>query len=139
MANILVVDDESPLLNLVAMVLRRDSHVVTAVSDPIAALKSMYDGDTNFDLILTDVSMSPVDGFEFAKRLGHLGVDCPMIFMSGNSITSSAIADSVGIGLVLEKPFTTTALRGAVGRSLASNSRAKAARGSFNSVSRAFF
>jgi CheY-like chemotaxis protein len=134
MANILVVDDESLLLNLVAMVLRCDSHIVTAVSDPIAALKSMQDGGTNFDLILTDVTMRPIDGFEFAKRLGHLGVDCPMIFMSGYIAGSYDIADSVGTRAVLEKPFTAAALRRAVGRSLANSTTANAARFSFSSI-----
>jgi DNA-binding NtrC family response regulator len=133
MANILVIDDESHLLDLVAMVLRRDSHVVTAVSDPIAALKSLHDGAANFDLILTDVSMSPVNGFEFARRLVHLGIDCPMIFMSGYGSAAGAF-DSVDTDRVLEKPFTSAALRGVVGRSLARNSRAKAARISSNSI-----
>jgi CheY-like chemotaxis protein len=40
-------------------------------------------GAEEIALVLTDVEMGPISGFEFVKRLGHKGIDIPTLFMSG--------------------------------------------------------
>jgi DNA-binding NtrC family response regulator len=106
MANILVIDDESILLDLVSTVLRLDGHQVTAMSEPLAALNFVQNGNAVLDLILTDISLKPINGFELAKRFGKLGFECPVIFMSGYSSISGIIVDAMGERSLLDKPFT---------------------------------
>jgi DNA-binding NtrC family response regulator len=122
-AHILVVDDENIVLNLIATVLRTDGHTVTALSDP--SLASDCFNIAAIDLILTDVTMKPISGFELVKRLTILGFDGRVLFMSGFSNLSAAISQSLGERALLEKPFTAMELRKAV-KCILSGTKAKA-------------
>src|ERR1035441_9616229 len=106
MANILVIDDESVLLGLISNTLRLDGHNVTAFCDPIAALNSQEAGQLSIDLLVTDISMKPISGFELVKRLIAAGFDIPVLFTSGYPALSDAVANSLGKRSILEKPFT---------------------------------
>jgi two-component system cell cycle sensor histidine kinase/response regulator CckA len=119
MANILVIDDESLVLDLISATLRRDGHNVTAMADPLAAIDAFINGRLAIDLLLTDVSMSPISGFEIFKRMLSAGFDGPVLFMSGYSALSGAIVGSLGERAIIEKPFTAAELRAAVGRAVA--------------------
>jgi DNA-binding NtrC family response regulator len=122
-AHILVVDDEHILLDLISSVLRTDGHTVTSLSDP--SLASDYVKNAAIDLILTDVTMRPISGFEMVKRLTILGFEGRVLFMSGFSNLSAAISRSVGVRAIIEKPFTAIELRRSVKRVL-SGTKAKA-------------
>jgi DNA-binding NtrC family response regulator len=124
MANILAIDDEAVLLCLIATTLRRDGHDVTATDDPLAAIDSFIAGSLAVDLLLINVSMTPISGFETVKRLIKAGFDGPVLFTTGCSTLSGAVVNSLGERAVIEKPFTAPQLRAAIGRALARN-RAK--------------
>ena len=119
MAHILVIDDESILLDLISRTLRQDGHTVTALGDPIAAMESAADGKPPIDLLLTDVNMRPISGPELVKRLTRAGFHAPVLFMSGYPSFSITIAGTGGVYSVIDKPFTIAELRVVVARLLA--------------------
>jgi CheY-like chemotaxis protein len=121
MANILAIDDEPVLLALISATLRQDGHDVVAMTDPLAAVDCFIAGRVKVDLLLTDVTMIPISGFEMLKRLTNLGFDGPALFMSGYSALSGFIVGSLGARAVIEKPFTAARLRAAVTKALAKN------------------
>lgn len=119
MATILVIDDEPIVLDLISTVLRLDGHDVQAISDPLAAL--LLIGRTQcFDLLLADVKMHPIGGFELARRAAESGFDIPILFITGYSGLSAVIRGASAKYDVLEKPFTASSLRRAVNTVLAS-------------------
>jgi two-component system OmpR family response regulator len=122
-ANILLIDDEPLLLDLTSTALRRDGHRVMPMSDALSALDSYRLGHDAVDLVVTDVSMSPVGGFELVKRLEALGFRGEVLFMSGYAAVSEGIADSLGEGSIIEKPFTAAQFRSAVNEALAGSKR----------------
>ena len=128
MAHILVVDDEPLLLDLISATLRLDGHEVTAVGDPPAALSMQEAGQLPVDLLLTDVEMRPISGFELVRRLTKLGFDSPVLFTTGYPALSDVVAGSLGARFILEKPFTAAQLRGVV-RNALSPSKSKIAVG----------
>lgn len=67
MARILVVDDNGANLDLMLYLLRAFGHEAEGTGDPVAALVKARGG--NFDLIVTDILMPAVDGYEFVRRL----------------------------------------------------------------------
>jgi len=67
MANILVIDDEKDIADLVKLVLEIDNHQVTVVTDPEQALSTAL--ELKPDLILLDLVMPNVDGYEIFKEL----------------------------------------------------------------------
>ncbi len=119
MANILVIDDEVMLLDLISNTLRLDGHHVTAMSDPLAVLEFQRAGQSPVDLLLSDISMKPISGFELVKRLTKAGFNSPVLFTSGYPALSEAVANGLGERSVIEKPFTAAQLRAAVRRALA--------------------
>lgn len=118
MAHILVIDDESVLLDLITRTLRHDGHTVTALDNPIAAMESASGGKSPIDLLLTDVNMRPISGPELVKRLTHAGFQAPVLYMSGYPSFSNTIAGTGGAYSVIDKPFTIAELRIVVARLL---------------------
>lgn len=66
-AKILIVDDDLDTLKLVGMMLERKGYEILAASDGKKALRLLR--DTLPDLILLDIMMPEMDGYEVARRL----------------------------------------------------------------------
>jgi len=119
MPNIAIVDDEPILLDLLSTLLLRDGHEVLALGSPVAALDSILSGQTQFDLLLTDVEMNSITGFDLVKQLMEAGFKSPVIFMSGYPRVPAELGSDLRKMAVLEKPFTAGELRAAVALALA--------------------
>lgn len=84
-ATILVVDDESAMLNAVADILRgHEFHVLTA-EDGLQALQLL--GEHTPDLIITDIMMPRMNGYQLYERVSANPdwVWIPFLFLSGKS------------------------------------------------------
>src|SRR3954452_13458039 len=64
---ILLVDDEHAVQKLLAFPLRKDGYEVVAATTGDEALERFREGD--FDLVVLDVMLPQVDGFEFCRQL----------------------------------------------------------------------
>ena len=80
MSKILVVDDELDMLKLIENVLKRDRHEVKVISDVEKAMNMDFN---YFNLIILDVMMPKMDGFEVCKTIRNK-VDCPILFFTIN-------------------------------------------------------
>ncbi len=69
MAKLLLVDDDPVLLNLLGRLLRRAGHEVTEASGGEEGLALARAAREPFDVIVTDVMMPGLDGFELTRRL----------------------------------------------------------------------
>ncbi|HVN68265.1 MAG TPA: response regulator [Candidatus Binatia bacterium] len=67
MARILVVDDNAVNNDLMLYLLRAFGHEVEGAADGLAGLAAARRG--GFDLVLTDVLMPGIDGYELARRM----------------------------------------------------------------------
>lgn len=89
-ARILVVDDERPLRELVTTALEFVDYEVLTATDGLGALAAARDFGP--DLIVLDVGIPHVDGFDVCRRLRADGIDTPVIFLTARD----AIDDTVG-------------------------------------------
>ena len=81
MFKILVVEDDRELNKTVCSYLSQNGYDAVGCLSANEAYDTMY-GGTLFDLIVSDVMMPGVDGFEFAKTVRELNREIPILFMT---------------------------------------------------------
>lgn len=102
---VLLVDDSRFFLNTVAPILRTSRFEVVTTGDGSEALARL-ESDDRFDLIITDIDMPEVDGFEFRRRLRENPAwrDIPVVALTGrNAADDRQIAIELGFSDYLEK------------------------------------
>ncbi|HLF72794.1 MAG TPA: response regulator [Anaerolineales bacterium] len=121
--SILVVDDEPGIALLCKRILSRAGYEVTAQTDPRIAIEHLQ--KDRFDLLLVDIRMPEVDGFDVIARAHLVQPDIAVLVMTGFGTVETAIrALRQGVdGLVL-KPFEKSdELLQAVRQALSDNQR----------------
>lgn len=106
MKKILFVDDKPSISRLVVQFLK-NSFDVTTREDGLHALSWLQDGNIP-DLILTDLQMPNMDGFEFIKRIKESGYfsDIPVVVLSSRDSSSDRVKClKMGAEDYLTKPF----------------------------------
>jgi len=111
--NILIVDDDIDILELLQRHLRSwNFHTYRAVSvkEAVTILR-----DTRIDLLITDLKMPEIDGFELIKFVSEHYPNLPKLVVTGYpSIQDSLNAIKSGVVAYLTKPFTKDELKTAV-------------------------
>jgi two-component system cell cycle sensor histidine kinase/response regulator CckA len=108
---VLLVEDEEPVRELVRRVLEDAGYLVLAASRPSEA-ERLVDENDEIDLMLSDVVMPEMSGYDLALRVRERRPDIRLLFMSGYSHRVSG-ADAVD-GELLKKPFAPEQLARAV-------------------------
>ena len=104
MVKILVVEDERDLNRYVATCLRNNNYDVSVAYDGEEALLKIE--ENKFDLILTDIMMPKMDGFDLAESIRITDKLTPIIFMTAKDDKSSKMLGySIGIDDYVTKPF----------------------------------
>ncbi|HIL08333.1 MAG TPA: adenylate/guanylate cyclase domain-containing response regulator [Candidatus Latescibacteria bacterium] len=108
---ILIVDDEQGIVDLLGQVLELGGYAVRPVSSGQAALQTAQAALP--DLILLDLAMPVMDGFETCRRLkaNPATKDVPVIFITGQSEIEKVVQGfELGAVDYITKPFNTTEL-----------------------------
>lgn len=117
---ILVVDDDGDVRELVCRMLEQDGYEVVPAEGGSQALERF--SLLSPDLVITDVVMPDVDGFEVLLKLRHLDPKAMTMVMSGGGRVAPDIyletARRLGARAVLRKPFTRAEMLEAVHRLL---------------------
>ncbi|MGI8573763.1 MAG: response regulator transcription factor [Egibacteraceae bacterium] len=104
-ARILVVDDEENITFLLRSALRHFGFEVDVVHDGRTALSTVRSWAP--DLILLDVMLPDVDGFEVCRRLRDEGVEAPVLFLTARDGTDGAVRGlTLGGDDYVTKPFS---------------------------------
>jgi two-component system, cell cycle sensor histidine kinase and response regulator CckA len=109
---ILVVDDEFSLRNIAQVALERHGYRVLTATDGEDALGVLASSEP-IDLVLTDVIMPRMGGHDLSRRVRDRWPSVRVLLMSGYDHRASPEA-----GVVIQKPFSTQSLLGAVRRAL---------------------
>ena len=104
MFKILVVEDDRDLNRSVCSFLNNCGYEATGCLDAEQAYDEMY--KTTFDLIVSDIMMPRIDGFEFAKTVRSLNSEIPILFMTArDDFASKQRGFRVGIDDYMVKPI----------------------------------
>lgn len=103
LAKILVADDDSMVRATVSRILEMFGHSVVLVDDGKYVAEVV---DDSFDVILLDINMPGMDGFETIRFLNTLDYDIPVIFLTGAGSMDNAVkAINLGAYDFLTKPI----------------------------------
>jgi len=101
---ILIVEDELPVAQQIAVALTEDGHDPKAVHSGEAALEEL--GKTPFDLIVLDVRLPGIDGFELLRRLREQHLASRVLLLTGRSAVDDRVTGlQLGADDYLPKPF----------------------------------
>lgn len=104
MARILVVEDEVELNKIICRSLRDRGYDVSSAVNGLEALTLTE--STKFDMILTDIMMPKMDGFELADSIRLTDKEIPIVFMTAkDDKASKMLGYSIGVDDYIVKPF----------------------------------
>ena len=104
MFRILVVEDDRELNRTVCSFLNQSGYEATGCLSANEAYDAMY--ETMFDLIVSDIMMPEIDGFEFAKTVRSLNNEIPILIMTArDDFASKQRGYRVGIDDYMVKPI----------------------------------
>ena len=104
MFKILIVEDDRDLNRTVCAFLNRSGYEATGCLNATDAYDAMY--DTTFDLVVSDIMMPGIDGFEFAENVRALNENIPILFMTArDDIASKQRGFRIGVDDYMVKPI----------------------------------
>jgi CheY-like chemotaxis protein len=115
--NILIIDDEEVVVGSIAKIARMDGLTVDSVNDAASALGKISSAE--YDLIICDIMLPGMDGFQFLATLESQGIDTPVIMTTGYSTIENAVK-SLYTGAIdfIPKPFTIDEMTGLIHRGM---------------------
>lgn len=101
---VLLVEDEKTLSSIISKGLRKLSYAVDSAFDGQEALDFFY--INNYDLIILDINIPKLDGFEVLKRIRKTDNHIKIIILSAkNMVEDKVLGLDLGANDYLEKPF----------------------------------
>jgi len=118
-ANILVVDDEKDICKALNILLTNEGYAVQEAHNGEEAVERIK--QENFDVIMTDIKMEKMDGFEVLRQAQEISPETPVIMMTAFASVGSAV-EAMKSGAVdyITKPFINDDIRLTIKRVLAS-------------------
>lgn len=104
MATILIIDDERPIRNTLREILEYEKFSVDDAEDGESGLAKIK--ANKYDLIMCDIKMPKLDGMEVLKAIESLGIETPVVMISGHGTVENAVeAIKIGAFDFISKPF----------------------------------
>src|SRR5215208_4497608 len=104
---IMVVDDEDDIIEIVKRSLGRQGYLVFGFTDPFIALENFELEAKKYRLVISDIRMPSMNGYEFVKKIQNLQPEAKVLLMSAFEINPnefSKVLPSVKIHGFISKP-----------------------------------
>lgn len=103
---IILVDDEPTIASITAFILRKSGHSVIEESNGLHALKTGEKHKWNLDLLITDINLPGVNGFDLAKKARKSNSALKIIYITGNCDAAEILKNNNEQNYeLLRKPF----------------------------------
>jgi CheY-like chemotaxis protein len=103
---ILIVEDEPMSIMVLEKILKPYQFQLIVAVDGIDAVSQFQ--QSAIDLVVMDLYMPKMDGFEASKQIKKLSPDTPIIVISSTVIEEHKLRDDIGIDYLLRKPLDIT-------------------------------
>lgn len=122
MKNVLIVDDEQIVLDVLQRILMRLGYNSDISDSGEGAIEKFTNED--FDLVLMDILMPEMSGFEVAKAIRKIKPDQKIVMVTGlgtDAAVAQADLEKININDVLSKPFSYENVRSLLDREINGN------------------
>lgn len=103
---ILVVDDEPPIMRMLKRILERFGYEVDGTTNGMEALELFKAKPDQFDLIITDMTMPHMTGYQLSRQLLEIRPDIPIVLCTGfHEKVSEETTKEIGIREIVMKPI----------------------------------
>ncbi len=121
--DVLIVDDETAILKVLSEIITEIGHRVRVAESGASALDAL--AEQSSALVITDIKMPGITGFELAHRIRELYPKTHLVLMTGYSFEQShQEADELQVSGFLKKPFKTSELAEIIDRVAQQDARA---------------
>jgi response regulator RpfG family c-di-GMP phosphodiesterase len=106
---VLVVDDESDIVDTIKLWLQKRNFTVYGFADPMLALEHFKKNSNRVDLVLSDIRMPQMNGYEFVNKIKILQPKVKVILMSAFEIKElefSRVFPSNKVDNLISKPIS---------------------------------
>ena len=108
--SILIVDDNFDIVRFMERGLKEYGFNVSAFTDPVRALEDFKVNCNHYNIILSDIRMPRVNGYEFVKKAKEIDKQAKIVVMSGFEVNDVGelynMITEVKIDSFLQKPFS---------------------------------
>jgi CheY-like chemotaxis protein len=107
--SILVVDDEHDIVEPIKLWLQKRGLEVQGFTDPLLALEYFKNNSSSIGVVLSDIRMPQMNGYELVKRIKNLRSEVRIILMSAFEINQADMArvlPEVKIDSLISKPIS---------------------------------
>jgi two-component system nitrogen regulation response regulator GlnG len=114
---VMIVDDEPDIVGALEAALEGYGYKLVCFTDPLQAIEEFKSNSQDYALVISDIKMPGMDGFEFARNVKETRGVMPVVLMTAYEISdsefSSMLPPTVAAEL-LRKPFSNAQLVGIV-------------------------
>jgi DNA-binding NtrC family response regulator len=107
--SILAIDDEYDIVNLIQESLQRHKFKVCTFTEPPAALEHFISHSKDYDIIICDIRMPGINGYEFVKQVKKINPQVKVMLMSAFEINDNEfhnLLPDIKVDVFLQKPFS---------------------------------
>ncbi len=112
---VLFLDDEKTIANSAGAMLKRLGYTERVFTDASEAMQAFATKPSDFDVVVTDLTMPKITGLDVSARIRTIRPDIPIILASGYMMEGDrAQAKANGVQIIIDKPITMQALASAL-------------------------
>jgi len=107
--SVLMLDDEYDIMNIFTLAVERQGFHVIGFTEPLLALDLFQKNSERYWLVIADIRMPLIDGYQFIKRVKEVKHDVKVFFMSAfltDDIQYRVGLTSVKVDEYIEKPIS---------------------------------
>ena len=79
---ILIVDDDHDIVSIIKISLEKAGLSVSSFTDPLMALETIRQTPSNYDLVISDIKMPHLNGYDFVQQIKKIKSNMKILLMS---------------------------------------------------------
>jgi CheY-like chemotaxis protein len=106
-SSMLLIDDDKDILLTLKLSLERKGMNIQGFTDPVLAVEHFKNNAANYDIVITDIRMPQMNGFEVARAVKEIRPDIKLAFITAFEINKSEfekVLPSTKVDALITKP-----------------------------------